>query len=496
MFTLPSPQFENSIVNAMRDFHVPGLSLAVVKDDRVLFVRGFGVRTLGDSTPVNEHTTFAIASISKSFTSTALAMLVSEGRMNWDDPVTRYLPGFRLFDDFASREMRVRDLLIHNSGLHEVSGGTIWYGSDFSREEVVYRLRYLRPTSSFRSSYAYQNVMYLAAGQVLRSITGMEWDEFIQTRIFDPLGMADSAPNLDRARARPNMATPYSQVPYASNGSICAIPYRNHDNVGPAASIHASAWDLAQYLRLHLNNGVFENQVLFSPQAGNELHASQIVIPADPSPALGLKAAPRFTTYGLGWRIQDYHGRKLVQHAGGVDGMRTLVTMLPEERLGVVALSNMEVPLTYPVTFTLLDSLLGEPEIKWVDGYSQMMAETRQKRAAAEEERAAARQPAAKPLLPLEAYAGQYTSALVDAVNVTLESGRLVLRFQHTPAFTADLDPWHYNTFRLTWRDPYIPWGWVTFDQDARGRVERMKFDQPNLLDVDFRELGELPKIG
>lgn len=494
MHTPFTPAFDESIRAAMRDFQVPGLSLAIVKDDQVIFARGYGQRAPGEPALIDEHTTFAIASISKSFTSTALAMLVDESLLCWDDPARAYLPGFDLMDPFAAREIRVRDLLIHNSGLPEVSGGTIWYGSDLGREEVVRRLRFLRPNAGFRSRYAYQNVMYLAAGQIIPALTGLSWDDFLLERVFRPLGFLDSAPNYALGMQNPNRAAPHARLPYASSGLVLPVPYRDHDNVGPAASVHASAWDLAQYLRLHLNGGSFEGAQLVRPETAAELHSSQTIIPLSQFNGGQMGQTTKFASYGMGWRVFDFRGRKMVQHSGGVDGMRTLVTMLPEERLGVVALTNAESALTYPVTYRVVDDFLGTPSFDWAAGYLQGMQKNLQEWDVFEQGILSARARGTQPSLPLEACAGRYPSPLVDALELTIEDQRLVLRFPHTPAFTADLEHWHYDTFRLNWRDPYIPWGLVSFRVGSRGHVESLRLDQPNLLDVDFNELGELAK--
>lgn len=496
MPSLRSPSFRAYVLNAMQALQVPGLSLAVIQNDEVIFADGYGVRDHATAAPVDEHTTFAIASISKSFTATALALLVDAGKLTWNDRVTDILPDFRLMDAFATQEMRVRDLLIHNSGLGEVSGGTIWYGSDLDRAEVVRRLRYLRPQSSFRSTFAYQNVMYLVAGQIVSALTGQSWEDFVQQRIFDPLGMADCAPTLARAWAHANMATPHAPLPYGSSGAMEAVPYRDHDNVGPAASLHASAWDLAQYLRLHIRRGSYGAEQLIHPRTAADLHAGHIATANPSGPAALAGVAPRFSAYGLGWRMQDYRGHKLVYHAGGVDGMRTLVSMLPEQGLGVVALTNAEAPLTYPLTYRVFDLLLGvdERNFDWVGIYQQVEADYAQRENAGEAARLAARVSGTAPTLPHAALAGRYASPLVDGVQVQADGGHLSLCFARTPAFTADLEHWHYNTFRLHWRDPYIPWGLVTFQQDSRGAVSALEFDQPNLLDVDFSELGALFK--
>lgn len=470
---------------ALAEFEVPGLALAVVKNGEIITARGYGLRRLGAPDPVDEHSLFGIASISKTFTATLLAMLVDEGRLQWDDPVQCYLPDFQLADPFASREMRVRDLLIHNSGLSEVSGGTIWYGSDLSRAEVVRRLRYLPPAASFRSRFAYQNVTFLAAGLIAQAAAGQNWDDQICERFFSPLGMSRSTTNIPELMLRDNIAQPHARI----GGQVREVPIRSHDNVGPAASINTSAYELAQYALLHLAGGVYDGQRLFSTERAAEMWSAQTPIPIEePHPALqGLK--PRFYAYGLGWYLRDYRNRLVVYHSGGVDGYRTLLTLLPEENLGVIVLSNQETPITHALTYAVIDHELGVQGVDWIAAFAAADADWRRERETNEQERMSNRAAHTRPSLPLERYAGSYVDPLVDEVTVTLEDGGLVLRFQHTPAFTADLSHWHYDTFRLHWRDPYIPDGLVAFTLDSQGQVSRLELDQPNLLDVDFSEL-------
>ncbi len=485
---------ETALLAAMNRAGAPGFSLAAVQAQQIVYAQGFGVTSHVSRRPVDEHTTFAIASISKSFTATALGMLVDAGLLDWHDKVSQYLPDFALFDLFATCEMRVLDLLIHNSGLPEVSGGSIWYGSDLPRNEVVRRLRYLRPETSFRSRYAYQNVTYLVAGQLIPAVTGLSWDEFVQTRILNPLGMRDSAPNYAAARANPNMSAPHAFLPYDSGSdSVSEIAYRDHDNVGPAAAMHASAWDLAQYLRLHLGAGTYDGQTLLTPATAAFLHTPQTVVPIETSGA-ARPGEPHFLNYALGWRVFDFAGRRCIQHSGGVDGMRTLVTMLPEEGLAVAALCNHEVGLTRPATYALLDILLQRDGYDYFTQAFEQEEKLARESRAEEQQRLNTRQTGTKPSLPEAAFAGRYASPLVDFIEIAQEDNRLVLRFAHTPAFTAELSHWHYNTFRLDWRDPYIPWGLVTFNLDARGQVETLHLNQPSLLDVDFNELGALAR--
>ena len=473
------------VPRALAAFDVPGASVAVVKDDALVFAAGFGTKLLGGADRVDEHSLFAAGSISKSVTATCLAILVGEGRLGWDDRVTDYLPGFQLFDPIATRLLTVRDLLIHRSGLRDVSGGTIWYGADFDRAEVIRRLRFLRPVSGFRERYAYQNVMYLVAGELIPALTGKTWDVFARERLFGPLGMGDSNTSMPELRANVNVAMPHARVDDAPR----PVPYRDHDNVGPAASLNTSAVDLAQYLRLYLGGGIFDGQTLVAPAAFAELTRAQTVVPIDPYPAELSALAPSFQAYALGWSVRDYRGRRVVAHTGGVDGMRAIAAMVPEARLGVVVLANQEEPLPTAICYGILDAYLGGPRVDWIGAYqtrrTTLRAQQRASRAAVD----AARVRGTSPALPAEGYAGPYRDAAAGDAQVALEEGRLVLRFEHAPCFTADLEHWHYDTFRATWRDPNIPPGLLTFPLSSKAAVTEMRFDQPNLLDVDFGEL-------
>jgi CubicO group peptidase (beta-lactamase class C family) len=312
------------IHDALQAFEVPGLAIAVVQRDAVTFAQGYGTRTRGDDAPVDEDTLFAVGSISKSFTATALDMLVDDGKFGWDERVQQHLPWFAMHDPYVTREITVRDLLTHRVGLRSVSGGTVWYGSSYDQIEVVRRMRYLAPVSSFRAQFAYQNITYAAAGEIAAAVSGQSWDQFVRERVFAPLGMTRSITAMAELAQRTNVATPHAHVA----GTTAPVPHRNYDNVGPAASIYSSARDMAQYLRLHLAYGSFDGQQLIAPATAHEMHAPQMVIPIEPWPAALAALKPTWYTYGLGWFVRDYGGRKLVQHAGGVDGMVALATML------------------------------------------------------------------------------------------------------------------------------------------------------------------------
>lgn len=466
----PLTGFDAYVERAREEWNVPGVAVAVVKDDAVVYARGFGVLEAGRPERIDEHTVFAIGSSSKAFTATAVAMLVESGEVRWDAPVTTYLEGFQLHDPWVTREITVRDLLTHRSGL--ARGEFMWYASGFDREEVLRRVRFQEPATSFRSRFGYQNVMYLAAGQVIPAVTGTSWDGFVEERILDPLGMDRSSVSVTGLEGLPNVASPHT----LADGEPLAIPYRNIDNVGPAGSINASVRDVAQWVRLNLAEGMYEGTELLSPTTIAELHSPQTI-----GSAGGTSGPPaHFRSYGMGWMLQDYHGRKLVHHGGNIDGMTAMVAMIPEEELGLVVLANMNASgLPSALKFRILDAFLGVEARDWS---AEMKARSDSLSAVAETRRGeleASRIEGTLPSLPLEEYAGTFTDPMYGEVTVSLEPEGLVLR--RGPHYTGDLEHWHHDIFRATWRSPglaaIVGEVFVTFRLDARGRVPEVEVE-------------------
>jgi CubicO group peptidase (beta-lactamase class C family) len=470
----------------MRDWRVPGFAMAIIKDDKVVFAKGYGVRELNKPDPVDADTLFAIASNSKAFTSAALAILVDEGKIKWDDPVTKYLPDFQMYDPYVTREMTVRDLLSHRSGLATFGGDLLWYETDFDRREILRRIRYLKPTSSFRSRYGYQNIMFLAAGEIVQAVTGKSWDEFVKERFFLPLGMRRTVTSVKAFRAGDNVATPHNEV----DGRVRVIRYGVVDGAGGAAAINSSVAEMAEWLRLQLARGKYNGKQIFSRGASHEMWTPHTVIPISEQ---GEKFNPtrHFNSYGLGWFLSDYHGRKVVSHSGGLDGMISQVGLMPEENLGVVILSNSETSLPAIMLNKVFDVYLGVPARDW---NTEILARAKAGRDAAANEEKKLEDERAKntrPSLALGKYAGSYTGAMYGEARVAEENGRLVIRLVHSPNFVGDLEHWQYDTFRLKWRESIVypfPKGFVTFTLNARGQVDEMKVDVPN-PDFDFKEL-------
>lgn len=304
------------IERAMKDWELPGLAIAIVKDDSVVFARGYGVRELGKSDPVDGHTLFAVASHTKAFTAAALGLLVQEGRLSWDDRVIDHMPKFRLYDPTTTREMTIRDLLTHRAGYRTWAGDLLWWGSNLDRQEVLGRTQYLKPDYSFRSHYGYNNMMFVAAGELIPIITDTSWDDFVTGRILQPLGMSRSTTTVRDLPNRGNVAIPHTRA----GGKLIPIPYRNIDNIGPAGSLNSSAIEMARWLRFQLAYGFWDGVQLVDSAIIRETRTPQTLIPMS---AFIQREFPttHFLAYGLGWFMQDYHGYLVLRHGGGMDGM-------------------------------------------------------------------------------------------------------------------------------------------------------------------------------
>jgi CubicO group peptidase (beta-lactamase class C family) len=485
--TAPPADLDAYVANAMNTFEVPGLSLAIVKDRKVLVAKGYGVRKLGDPTRVDEHTMFGIGSNTKAFTTAALATLVDAGKLSWDDPVYQRLPGFVMYDPYVSHEMTIRDLLTHRSGMGLGEGDLLfWPPSTYTREEIIYKLRFMKPASSFRSRYAYDNLLYMTAGQIIPAVTGVSWDDYIRQHIFAPLRMNNS--NVSNAAYKPgdDYAFPHSRV----DGKLQAISFEVLDNAGPAGSINSCAADMAKWVQLQLNRGKFADQDgrLFNEQRSKEMWSPQTILPTgDPPPPLaGLKT--NFADYALGWGLRDYHGRKLVGHTGGVAGFVSRVMLAPEENLGVVVLTNAEEDGAFDsILYHVLDHYFNLPPTDWIAAYKAVKDKEEKDAAETMKKAEGARAADSKPSLPLEKYAGVYNDAWYGPITIRMENGGLVISFDHTPTMIGDLQPWQFDTFKAHWRTRTIEDAFVTFSLNPDGTLDsaRMAAVSP-LADFSF----------
>ena len=455
------------IANLLEDWPTPGLAVGIVHGDSLVFARGYGVREMGSEESVDEHTRFAIASNSKAFTAAALGMLVEEGELEWDDRVIDHLPEFQMWDPWVTREIRVRDLLTHRSGLATFGGDHLWIGATNGREEIISRIRYMEPVGPFRASFHYQNLMFLVAGQVVPAVTGWSWDEMVATRIFEPLGMSESSTSVRDLAGIENVAAAHEVV----QGEFRSVEYDNVDGVAPAAAINSNIVDMARWMRLNLREGALEDRRVFAVQTAREMQ--RIQYPLGVSAWAGENFGRRFNGYGLGWFVSDYQGRKVVSHSGGLTGMISLQTLMPEEGLGVIVLTNFapDAP-TSAITYRILDAYLGEPERDWNEIYLGFRRQGEERARQREERLQASRIEGTEPSLPLDAYTGTYTEAVSGDTGVRLEDGHLV--FAYNPRHLGDLEHWHHDVFRVTWRHPIFDMAaqsFLKFELNEKGEV-------------------------
>ncbi|HEY0994559.1 MAG TPA: serine hydrolase [Gemmatimonadaceae bacterium] len=486
------------VARAMRSFEVPGIALAIVKDGQVVVAKGYGVRKLGDAAPVDARTRFGIASNSKLFTATALAMLVEEGKLEWEAPVTRYLPGFALADPFVTRELTVRDLLVHRSGLGLGAGDLLWWPTtDFSRKEIAERLRWIQPTTSFRSAYAYDNVLYLVAGELVQAVTGMTWERFVASRILEPLGMTGTRTDVSSVMEQgANVAWPHARV----EGRVRPVAPFTGDNSNPAAGINASAADITKWMMAQLDSGRAGDRALWAPRSTRELW--QVVTPLRASTNPELRPIrQRFAGYALGLNVTDYRGWQKLHHTGGLPGFVSMITMVPDQRLGIAVFTNQESGEAFSaITNQLLDHYLrgGAPAVDWIAAYERIRARNDSSVAAVERAAAASRDSSSRPSLPLARYAGSYTDPWYGDVTIALEGGRLVMRFSRTPMLVGTLEHWQYDTFVVRWNDRETRAdAWVTFALNPDGSIDQVKMApaSPSVdFSFDFQDLLLRPK--
>lgn len=468
----PYAGLESYVNAALKTWKVPGLAVAIVRNDSVIYTHGFGTLALGSTTPVDDRTLFEIGSSSKAFTATLVAMMVTDGKMKYDEKLADLLPDFRLYDPEANAEATVRDALTHRVGL--ARGELSWLGAGVSREEVLHRLRFLKPESPFRSRWSYQNVMYLAAGEAAARAGGDSWDHLVVQRIFTPLGMTSTVTAVPADNR--NVATPHGLI----GDSVFTKPHMDIQDIAPAGAIVSNARDMAQWLRFQLNDGMVNGKRLVSHVALAETHAPQILMAPGVNPRTVSDTAPAttlFSAYGMGWMIEDYHHQLMWQHGGNTDGMTTAVGMLPEKKFGVVVLSSMNgAQLPALLMHYIFDRQLGLP---MQDVSAEAFARYAVQRKRADSLEAAQKRPEhAEPPVPLSAYVGTYADSLYGEAKVTMASGQLQLE---RGSWHGPLEYWNGGNFRWTiLPSAPTPPLFIKFDTAPDGKVTGMYFGLGN----------------
>jgi len=490
------PWLDAAVSRIMKTFEVPGLALTIVKDGRPVLAKGYGVRKLGDAEAVDGRTLFGIASNTKVFTATALGLLVEEGRLDWDAPVVDYLPWFMMADPHVTREMTVRDLLVHRSGLGLGAGDLLWWPeSTYDRREIVRRLRFIKPATSFRSGYAYDNVLYLVAGEVIRELTGKTWEEFVDERILKRAGMAGSNVRHSAAAGGGNTAAPHARI----DGRVKPVAPFTSDNTNPAGGINSSAEDMAKWMLIRLNRGkLADGTALYSERTARELETPVTLKPNREPPAelAGLKS--NFLAYALGLNVRDYRGERVITHSGSLPGYVSIVTLLPDRGLGVSVLTNAESEEAYSaLTWLIIDHELGIKPTDWTSAFLKLRTRMEAENAEMLRKSEAARDASSGPSLSPAEYAGLYTDAWYGDVAIEESAGRLVMRFTRTPLLVGDMEHWQHDTFIVRWRDRELRAdAYVTFALRPDGSVERARMEAVSPatdFSYDFQDLDLRP---
>ncbi len=486
------PDFDAWVERTLRTFEVPGAAVSIVKDGKVVLARGYGVRKLGESTPVDERTRFGIASNTKAFTATALGLLVEEKKLEWDGRVIDYLPWFRMWDPWVTREITVRDLLVHRSGLGLGQGDLLyWPESDVTREEIVRAVRHLEPATSFRSAYAYDNILYHVAALVIEEVSGQTWEDFVRSRIIKPLGMADTRVTRASTLEEGNVAATHARV----EGVVRLVTPLAATATNAAGGINSTAADMAKWMIVQLDSGrVVGGDRIFSPHIARELWRGVTPMPIAPRSGPLAAVLPEFQSYALGFVVRDYRGHKLVTHTGGLPGYVSRVAMIPDLKLGVTVLTNQEVGAAFEaITARVLDHYLGTEPTDWIEVWDGVIARRDSIRAERDRSTAADRNTESRPSRELSAYAGTYTDAWYGDVVVREGNDGLEIQFGRTESLLGDLEHWQYDTFLVRWRERELRAdAFITFELGTDGAVEaaRMKAASPSVdFSYDFHHL-------
>ena len=452
------------MADALAAFDVPGAALVVVRGDKVIILKGYGRKNVAKTDPITPDTLFPLASCTKAFTATLLAMLVDEGKLGWDDRVSDHVPGFKIADPNADALITLRDLLCHRTGVP--GNDLLWYHSPLTIDEVVSRVDKLPLTYPFRSGFDYNSIMYMAAGRAAARRGGLSWEKLVKERIAEPLGMKNLRFTTTEIPADADRATGHKR-----GSKIEVMPDYPMREPNPAGSIHASARDLGEWLKFHLAGGVVAGKRLVSEKNLKETQRPQNIIRLEGN-ARAMNPDTFQLSYGLGWVVSDHRGKRVHAHRGQIDGIRVQITLLPDEKLGFALLNNLhETRMNQAVTNTLIDLYCGLSPRDWNGFFLKIVADAAAARKAAIEARDKARKPDTRPSLPLAAYTGEYAHEAYGKLKVIDKDGRLSIQWN---AFTCPLQHFQDDVFRVM--DGYFEEKLVGFGGRA-GRVMAVQFN-------------------
>lgn len=471
---------EAFVEQVMKDWKVPGIAVAVVKDGKIEYAKGFGDRDVAKGLKVTPDTLFAIGSCSKAFTATALAMLVEDGKLEWDKPLIDYLPDLRLYDAYTTANIRPRDLLTHQSGLPRHD--TVWYGSPLSRRELYLRLRYLEPSKPLFSKYQYNNLMVMTAGVLVERVSGMTWEEFVRRRMLEPLEMKTSNFSVSDSQKAQDYSLPYGE----QKGEIKSIPFRNIDSIGPAGSINSSVNEMTHWLLMQLAKGKYDGRQIISEKALAEVHIPQIVAGGD------LKDESFYSSYAMGWGVTSFRGHPMLAHSGGIDGFTSQVRFFPKDQLGIVVLTNSSSPASGLIANTISDRMLGLSEVPWAQRVKDDLARNRENQAKSRAEDEAKRKKDAPPSHRLNDYTGTFENSAYQTLTISLEGDQLKYDLH---GLRGALSHYHYDVFKGTDGSPAIGGTKVNFlTSKSTGEIDRVAILlEPAVKEIVFTRTGAKP---
>ncbi len=494
---ISSKQIDSLTELVLKTFDVPGIAVGVVKDGKLIHAKGYGVRSLRSMKKVDENTLFGIASNSKAFTTAALGTLVDEKKIKWDDKVTDYIPGFKLYDPYVTSEFTIRDLVTHRSGLGLGAGDLMMFpdSSNFTREEIIHNLRYLKPVSAFRTKYDYDNLLYIVAGEVIAKASGRSWEDYIESKFLQPLGMTATAVSMKRVKDKSNMIDPHAPV----NGKVEALTIDWSETANAAGGLVSNITDLSKWIIAQMNHGKYGNgKQLFSDEVHEEMWTPQTVIPARAAPPYNT----HFASYGLGWFLSDVKGYKQVTHTGGLAGVVTQITLLPELNLGIIVLTNQQSGAAFTaITNTIKDSYLNIPP---TDRVKQMHDRVLQGEAEAKKitdqisKDIEAQQKAAVAKPALSSFTGTYRDPWFGDVAIAMENGKMRMNCLRSPRLRGDMSFYKGNTFIVKWDDrSFDADAYAMFSTDMDGKPSGIKMKAISPLtdfSFDFHDL-ELTRV-
>ena len=493
---ISSRQVDKHVKEAMETFNVAGVAVGIVKDGKIIHSKGYGVKSIETTEPVNNHTNFAIASNTKAFTTTSLAILVDEGKLSWNDKVVDYIPEFRMYNEYVTQNFIIKDLLTHRSGLGLGAGDLMWWpaGADFTMKDVLTNFQHFIPNSAFRTKYDYDNILYFIAGEVIARVGGVPWEEFVETNIINPINMDNTYSSIVQISDFRNVATPH----FTESGMIKTISHHNYDPKkvnGAAYSIYSNVDDLCNWMLVHLNQGKYgdnlENE-LFSKKNHRDMWKIHTILNADTSSRYN----SHFAGYGLGWRLSDRLGNMLVAHGGSMPGMLSLTVMMPDMDFGIVVLTNTESggsKVYMSVVNSIIDQYLGLKDFNWIGYYYDKFQKSEAKADSVTTKVWETVVSSKNEIINNEEYIGIYEDNWFGKVEVFMNDDQLWFKSYRSPKLNGPMYYYKANAFAIKWEYQDMDGdAFAIFSLDEEGKAQsiKMKGISPNIdFSFDFQDL-------